>query len=91
MIELAVIAAVALLVAWGILRQRARERTTAQFDALVAEHLPVLRRKQRQLVRVDDYGVVDRSRWERELGYFIDRVVLPAAGGAGRPPGRARA
>ena len=35
----------------------------------------MLRRKQRQLVRVDDYGVVDRSRWEREVGYFFDRVV----------------
>ena len=29
-------------------------------------------------MRVDDYGVVDRSRWEREVGYFLDRVVLAA-------------
>jgi restriction system protein len=66
------------LVLWGTLRQRARERAQARFDRVVADYLPVLRRKQRQLVRVDDYGVVDRSRWERELGYVIDRVVLPA-------------
>jgi restriction system protein len=66
------------LVLWGTLRQRARERAQARFDRVVAEYLPVLRRKHRQLVRVDDYGVVDRSRWERELGYVIDRVVLPA-------------
>jgi restriction system protein len=78
--EAVIVAAVALaaLVLWGTARQRARERAQARFDRVVADYLPVLRRKQRQLVRVDDYGVVDRSRWERELGYVIDRVVLPA-------------
>jgi restriction system protein len=70
------------LVVWGTLRQRARERVLRRFDALVAAHLPALRRRRRQLVRVDDYGVVDRARWERELGYFLDRVV-PASLGVG--------
>jgi restriction system protein len=78
--EAVIVAVIALaaLVLWGTARQRARERAQARFDRVVADYLPVLRRKQRQLVRVDDYGVVDRSRWERELGYVIDRVVLPA-------------
>lgn len=66
----------AALALWGILRRRAAERAERRFDRVVAAYLPVLRRKQRQLVRVDDYGLVDRSRWEREVGYFLDRVVL---------------
>ena len=51
---------------------------------MVDEHLPVLVRKRRQLVRVDDYGVVDRSRWEQEIGYFFDKVVFQALAGAER-------
>ena len=65
-----------LLALWGTLRHRGRERTERRFEAVVEEHLPVLVRKRRQLVRIDDYGVVDRSRWEREIGYFFDKVVL---------------
>lgn len=67
---------VLVLIVWGVVRQRARERARGRFDALVAEHLPALRRKRRQLLRADDYGLVDPSRWEREAGYFLDRVVL---------------
>jgi restriction system protein len=66
------------LALWGALRHRARERTGERFAAVVDEHLAVLVRKRRQLVRVDDYGVVDRSRWEREIGYFFDKVVFRA-------------
>ena len=66
------------LVFWGVWRQLARERAGRRFDRVAGGYLPVLRRKQRQLLRVDDYGLVDRGRWERELGYVIDRVVLPA-------------
>ena len=66
----------AALALWGMLRRRAAERAQRRFDEVVAGYLPVLRRKQRQLVRTDDYGLVDRSRWEREVGYFLDRVVL---------------
>ena len=75
------IGALLLLILWGVARQRARERARARFDALVAEHLPALRRKRRQLLRADDYGLVDRSRWEREAGYFLDRVVLGSLAG----------
>ena len=75
LLALALFAALAL---WGTVRRRAAERAQRRFDEQVAAYLPVLRRKQRQLVRVDDYGLVDRSRWEREVGYFLDRVVLEA-------------
>jgi restriction system protein len=72
----ALAAVFALLTLWGMTRHRARERTGRRFEALVDEHLPVLVRKRRQLIRVDDYGVVDRSRWDKEVGYFFDKVVL---------------
>jgi restriction system protein len=76
LLEGVVAALVLVLIMWGVVRQRAREHARARFDALVAEHLPALRRKRRQLLRADDYGLVDPSRWEREAGYFLDRVVL---------------
>jgi restriction system protein len=67
-----------LIVLWGSLRQHAVSRTARRFEELVEEHLPVLLRKRRQLIRTDDYGIVDRSRWERELGYFLTRVAFQA-------------
>jgi restriction system protein len=72
----AVAAALVVLSLWGVLRDRSLGRTRQRFDALVMEHLPVLVRKRRQLVRVDDYGVVDRSRWEKEVRYFFEKVIL---------------
>ena len=70
------VALFAALALWGMLRRRAAEQARRRFDEVVAGYLPVLRRKQRQLVQTDDYGLVDRSRWEREVGYFLDKVVL---------------
>jgi restriction system protein len=65
-----------LLALWGIVRLRAVERAGRRFDNVVKEHLPVLLRKHRQLVRTDDYGLVDRSRWDKEVGYFFTRIVF---------------
>lgn len=64
-----------LLLLWGYLRHLGVERTAQRFEAVVHEHLPVLLRKRRVLIRVDDYGVVDRSRWEKEIDYFFQKVV----------------
>ena len=36
----------------------------------------MLLRKHRQLIRADDYGIVDRSRWDKEVGYFFSRIVF---------------
>lgn len=69
-------AVLALLALWGTLRHRALERAYRRFDQLVEEYLPVLQRKHRQLIRTDDYGIVDRSRWEKEVGYFFQRIVF---------------
>lgn len=78
MIEIALAASFlfAVLALWGTIRLRAVERAGRRFDGLVQEHLPVLQRKHRQLVRTDDYGLVDRSRWDREVGYFFTRIVF---------------
>lgn len=76
MLEALLVAFLLALTVWGVLRQRARERARARFDALLAQHLPALRRKRRQLLRADDYGVVDASRWQREASHFLERVAL---------------
>ena len=44
----------------------------------VVEHERTLLTKRRQLIVADDYGGKDRSRWYRELDYFIDRVCDPS-------------
>lgn len=64
-----------LLLLWGHLRQLVQRRIIRRFEAIVDEHLVVLVRKRRLLIRVDDYGVVDRSRWEKEIDYFFSKVV----------------
>lgn len=79
---LALLVVLVLLTLWGALHNRAVARTCHRFEALVQEHLPVLLRKRRQLVRTDDYGVIDRSRWEKELSYFFAKVMPQAL-----PPG----
>jgi len=44
----------------------------------VVEHERTLLTKRRQTIFTDDYGVEDRSRWNQELCYFIDRVCDPS-------------
>lgn len=44
----------------------------------VVEHERTLLTKRRQTIFTDDYGVEDRSRWNQELRYFIDRVCDPS-------------
>lgn len=46
-------------------------------EKLIDEHLPALVRRYRQLVRTDDYGLVDKSSWEIERNHFFQNVVLP--------------
>lgn len=70
-------------------RVRAVERDeTAAILGLISEaailHKSTLRAKRRQTVLTDEYGIVDRSRWDQEIRYFIDRVVDPQAAQWGR-------
>jgi len=41
----------------------------------VEEHLPALMRKYRQTVREDEYGLIVGDVWDREVNYFLERVV----------------
>jgi hypothetical protein len=50
---------------------RAKEATRSYIDAQAR----VLARRRAQLVSVDDYGVEDTSRWEREKNYILSRVI----------------
>ncbi len=47
---------------------------------VIAEHMWVLGRKRLQLVLQDDYGVENTGRWDVEVAYFIDRVLVPKLG-----------
>ena len=81
---LAVSSLFVVLALWGMIRLWAVERAGRRFEGLVQEHLPVLLRKHRQLIRVDDYGLVDRSRWDKEVGYFFARIVFETLAGDDR-------
>ena len=44
----------------------------------VEAHLQTLLRKRKQLIQTDDYGIVDRTKWDDELEYFVLHVLVPA-------------
>src|SRR4051812_22451418 len=44
---------------------------------LVREHLSVLADKRMKGITVDEYGVVNAKRWNRDAQYFYDHVVCP--------------
>ncbi len=44
---------------------------------LVNEHLDALVRKRMVCVSQDSYGIVHSEKWQKEVQYFIDKVVLP--------------
>jgi restriction system protein len=50
---------------------RAKEATRSYIDAQAR----VFARRRAQLVSVDDYGVEDTSRWEKEKNYILSRVI----------------
>ncbi len=46
-------------------------------DPLINPHLDTLLKKRRRLLLKDDYGFINDSKWQEELGYFINRAVSP--------------
>lgn len=44
---------------------------------VVSEHLQTLLRKRRLLIQTNDYGIVDRNKWDEELKYFITHILAP--------------
>lgn len=55
-------------------RLKAR-RVRRKISSCIKEHLDVLARKRRQLVRTDDYGLIHFDAWEQEKDYFIENVL----------------
>lgn len=49
----------------------------AMTKEIVTDHLPTLLNKRMQLVYTDEYGIFRDEDWQRELIYFVDRVVWP--------------
>lgn len=59
-------------------RQRAlTEALGAKTRDAVAAHADALARRRSVLIRIDDYGVQDASRWSREIDHFVANVVEP--------------
>ena len=46
-------------------------------DNEVRAHIQTLSRKLKQLIKIDDYGIEDRTKWKEELGYFVMQVLVP--------------
>lgn len=72
---------VVLVVLWFSLngaRQRGlSDAVGAKAREAVAAHADALARRRTVLIRVDDYGIADASRWSREIDHFVSNVVLP--------------
>lgn len=49
----------------------------SKISSIVGEHLTVLVRRRVSTVRVDHYGVVEATVWQKEVQHFVDRVILP--------------
>jgi hypothetical protein len=49
-------------------------------DTLVAPYMPALVEKRRELLTWDAYGQVRHENWSRELGQFMDEILLPRLG-----------
>lgn len=72
---------VVLVVLWfsinGARQRGLSEAVGAKARQAVAAHADALARRRAVLIRTDDYGVSDASRWSREIDHFIENIVLP--------------
>ncbi len=73
-----VIVALLGLAAYGVAKHE--RRRLEQAKALIRAHATELAIRRAQLLTRGHYGVVDRKRWDGEIGQFIDTVVAPAVG-----------
>ena len=60
----------------------AEEEVKNRIREVIRPHVDVLSRKKKQLTYMDDYGIYrfNEERWEKEVDYFIDNVILPKVG-----------
>ena len=61
----------------SIARTRLQIQTRATIKRIVKSHLEKLARRRLALVRIDQYGVVESAAWNKEVQYFIDKVIRP--------------
>jgi hypothetical protein len=47
-------------------------------DIATEQHLPALSRRTTQLARLDDYGVPEFEKWQKELAKFVYRRIAPS-------------
>ncbi len=57
---------------------RLRRNLESYYGVVVAQHRTTLARKRSILEARDDYGNLQSERWQRELVYFHQKVVIPA-------------
>src|ERR1700733_3612214 len=77
-----VICAVVIVVTAGVWRSQraALEAQYRQAAALIDEHAAELSIRRRQCTIVQNYGLIDDSRWQKEIVIFISHVLVPAIG-----------
>ncbi|MDD5125574.1 MAG: hypothetical protein PHT85_13420, partial [Methylovulum sp.] len=51
------------------------KRTIELIDTVINEHIATLSLKRKQMIMRDDYGNVFDDKWQREIDYFIDKVL----------------
>jgi restriction system protein len=56
--------------------QEALNEYRTKAGEIASPHFDTLAKKKKRLIRVDDYGVVCRDKWDVELQYFCERVLL---------------
>ena len=72
-----VVAAVLWFALRGARQRSLAEALGAKVRAAVNVHAEALARRRSVLIRIDDYGVADASRWSREIDHFVSNVVAP--------------
>lgn len=61
------------------LKENAFARARNDLERVVHYHQNTLLRKRKILLKEDDYGIQDRSLWDREIAYFIANVLSSTA------------
>jgi hypothetical protein len=51
-----------------------------RLDILVAPYIPALMEKRCELLTIGAYGEIRTESWSRELGVFMDRILMPRLG-----------
>lgn len=53
------------------------EKLNNEIILLINPHLNTLLKKRRRMLLKDDYGFINENKWQEELDYFLNRVIIP--------------